>query len=399
MHGLILQNIIFAAAGLCEPDGNSLWTGEFVRYAPGDTTDECTYTGPFYGYMEPGSQMEQLAYTNFEKRQYLHFRVGNTSTGPSPVYFFAHGNGGAAPGMGMNEVTSVAGQGYAIIAWESLTNIANEQNTETCVSDFELVIQWAIDNAEQYGFDIHRFVIAGRSRGSVISWMLAQSQDSRFTVIGIYMYNALPINDEAQWQNTSLFPLVDVTINSPRTYFIYGPECPTDPPQETCDIATDLGGDIHNPMNGQRIVEAYEALGIGAKISLRQGCDCSGNGGNIAQDFPDFAPTLIPPTECDLNIEWACPDYKSGSPMACRDCVLRNKAVVMETNCNRTWLTQLCLATAGGSSANADSLAFTEMQASFSFIEDQIPIKYETSNSAHRAFMATIVATMAVAMI
>merc|ERR1711985_234 len=149
------------------------------------------------------------------------------------------------------------------------------------------------------GFDKHRFVIGGNSRGSIFSWSMAHSHDEKYTISGIYMSSALPIN--APWDSSS-FPLVDVTVNSPRTHFVYFVECPTDPPQASCDVVDDLAGDIHNPWHGQKIVLKYEDLGIGAKIGLEQGCDKT----NWAQNFPNFAATLVPPQKCAPALQCLC---------------------------------------------------------------------------------------------
>merc|ERR1712187_961340 len=129
----------------------------------------------------------------------------------------------------------------------------------------------------------------------ILSWSIAQSHHEKYTVSGIYMYNALPLNEDNNSWDPSSFPLVDVTINSPRTHFLYSVECPTDPPQASCDVDLDLGGDIHSPWHGQKVVLKYEDLGIGAKIDLDQGCDCGITSCKIS-------PTSRPPSCLPMNV-------------------------------------------------------------------------------------------------
>jgi len=352
MHGVfgltiltIAQNAMNAVA-VCDLEPESRWTAMFVRYNATDENDDCTYTGPYNGFIATGHPEN---YQNFDKRQYLHFREATreaTETAkPSPVFFHAHGSGGKADsGINDVELETIINQGYAVISWESVTSFhgheAGEVNVHIGVDDFKLVIEWAIRHADEYGFDKHRFVIGGHSRGSIFSWSMAQSHHEKYTISGVYMSSALPINDEDKPWDPSGFPLVDVTINSPRTHFLYFVECPTDPPQASCDVDDDLGGDIHSPWHGQKIVSAYEDLGIGAKISLDQGCDCANN---IMKNFPDFAHTLVPPHECAPALEWACPSYHDGTVEACSDCAQFNKRVLVQAGCTLASLQSLCL--------------------------------------------------------
>jgi hypothetical protein len=345
MHGVFVLTILtiahnaMNAVALCDLEPDSRWTAMFVRYNATDENDDCTYSGPYKGFIETGHPDN---YQNFDKRQYLHFREATAK--PSPVFFHAHGSGGKADsGINDVELETIINQGYAVIAWESVTNLggleAGEVNGQIGMDDFKLVIEWAIRHANEYGFDKHRFVIGGHSRGSIFSWSMAQSHHEKYTISGVYMSSALPIGDEDKPWDPSGFPLVDVTINSPRTHFVYFVECPTDPPQASCDVVEDLGGDIHNPWHGQKIVSKYEDLGIGAKIELEQGCDCQTN---WAQHFPDFASTLVPPHGCAPALEWACPSYGHGTVEACSDCARSNERVLEQAGCTLASVQSLC---------------------------------------------------------
>lgn len=45
---------------------------------------------------------------------------------PTPVYLFAHANGGSAYGFGQNSADLIVGAGYALVSWASLITIASD---------------------------------------------------------------------------------------------------------------------------------------------------------------------------------------------------------------------------------------------------------------------------------
>ncbi len=90
--------------------------------------------------------------------------------------------------------------------------------------------------------DPDNVIVGGRSRGSIISWRLAQS--SHPAIQGIYMYNALP---EGTWQNGNDPWVSDITEDAPETYLVYGP--PWGHP------------DIHRPDNVIPVQDRYAELG------------------------------------------------------------------------------------------------------------------------------------------
>ena len=90
---------------------------------------------------------------------------------------------------------SVIDAGYALISWESITAIKDSEDTLQCQADHELVMKWIVANADAYNLDASNIIMGGRSRGSVISWPLANAKNEPYTIKGIYMYNALPSED------------------------------------------------------------------------------------------------------------------------------------------------------------------------------------------------------------
>jgi len=121
--------------------------------------------------------------------------------------------------------------------------------TLKAIADAQVVFDWVIANADTYNLDPNHIVIGGRSRGSIISWQLAHSNHP--SIKGIYMYNALP---QSAWQNIDTWnPADEITIDSPITYLVYGPDFDDD--------------DGHNPVNVDPVLARYDELAIGDKIT------------------------------------------------------------------------------------------------------------------------------------
>jgi len=88
-----------------------------------------------------------------------------------------------------------------------------------------------------------------------------------------------------------------VTPDAPAVYFSYTRDCPdpiitngADRCQSYRSDDPSRGTDIHNPVFGQIIVERYEALGIGDRITLEDGLAISGNG--KFDNFDNFVTNL-----------------------------------------------------------------------------------------------------------
>lgn len=274
--------VMWPAGGLAAPlprprSAGELWTEQYIGY--GDAIDFDFDDGDFG---PPGSEYNRTD----DRRQHLHLLRHPNAPGPAPVYIYAHANGGTAWLLQDSFKRSVVAEaGYALISWESVTTLDGAEDSEVCMTDLDLVLQWARDHSAEHGLDMSRVVLGGRSRGSACTWPAAHSGDP--TIKGIYMYNALP---DPAWANlTAWDPAEEVKASSPPILLTYGPGCPTDPPQAGCDV----DGDIHNPHNGQIIVDKYGELGMASNARLIQGmADDSGNVGNIAVYFPAFTQAL-----------------------------------------------------------------------------------------------------------
>ncbi|NUZ12511.1 hypothetical protein HUZ36_17130 [Pseudoalteromonas sp. McH1-7] len=187
--------------------------------------------------------------TDDPNRQWLNIHFAYDQSMPMPIYLFAHGNGGSADGVSENELNAIANAGYAIVSWESIPTIKSPEEAAIGVADAQVVFDWVIANAETYNLDPNHIVVGGRSRGSIISWQLAHSNHP--SIKGIYMYNALP---QSAWQDTDTWsPVDEITIDSPITYLVYGPDFDDD--------------DGHNPVNVEPVLTRYDELGIGDKIT------------------------------------------------------------------------------------------------------------------------------------
>lgn len=127
---------------------------------------------------------------------------------------------------------------------------------------------------------------------------------------GIYMSNALP--DGRVWgpdanQGSSTIWEEVITTNSPPAYLVFKPECPK-PIQQNCVPSPDRG-DIHNPKNGQTIVNRYNDLGIESKIKLIDGL--TNKGINEFDFFPEFVASLPSNNNNDNNDTPATPSFPS----------------------------------------------------------------------------------------
>jgi poly(3-hydroxybutyrate) depolymerase len=187
--------------------------------------------------------------TDDPERQWLNIHLAYDQSKPMPIYLFAHGNGGSANLMSEKELHAIANEGYATVSWESIPTISGANETDIGIADAQVMFEWVRANADTYNLDPDHIVVGGRSRGSIISWQLAHSNHP--SIKGIYMYNALP---RGAWQDVGTWnPVDEITIESPITYLVYGPDFDDD--------------DGHNPVYVDPVIARYEDLGIGDKIT------------------------------------------------------------------------------------------------------------------------------------
>jgi polyhydroxybutyrate depolymerase len=228
--------------------------------------------------------------TDDPERQWLNIHLAYDQSKPMPIYLFAHGNGGSANLMSEKELHAIANEGYATVSWESIPTISGANETDIGIADAQVMFEWVRANADTYNLDPDHIVVGGRSRGSIISWQLAHSNHP--SIKGIYMYNALP---RGAWQYVGTWnPVDEITIESPITYLVYGPDFDDD--------------DGHNPVYVDPVIARYEDLGIGDKITryVDMWGDFQNENGSWINDahtmhyFPEFAAkvseTDVPPT-------------------------------------------------------------------------------------------------------
>ena len=220
----------------CSGTGGQASASVDVEITPLTNTGQWDYRRIVYGTDDPD-------------RQWLNIHLDFDQSEPAPIYLYAHGNGGSADGVSENELHAIANEGYATISWESIPTISSPEEAAIAVDDAQLMFDWVIANADTYNLDPDHIVFGGRSRGSIISWQLAHSNHP--SIKGIYMYNALP---QSAWQDIDSFnPADEITVDSPITYLVYGPDFDDD--------------DGHNPVNVDPVLARYDELGIGEKIT------------------------------------------------------------------------------------------------------------------------------------
>lgn len=192
----------------------------------------------------------EIAYgTDDPSRQWLNIHLAYDQAKPTPIYLFAHANGGTAYSMSEKQLDTIAGQGYTTISWESIATINTNEDASIAFEDADIMYEWVLTNAAMYNLDPDHIVIGGRSRGSIVSWRLAHSGHQ--SIKGIYMYNALP---KGIWDNTENWsPVDEVTTNSPQTFLVYGPDFDDE--------------DGHNPIFVEPVVDRYNELLIGDRMT------------------------------------------------------------------------------------------------------------------------------------
>ena len=182
------------------------------------------------------------------ERQWLLVFEAPSPTSPTPVYVWAHPNGSNASDIPAQIITDMHAIGVSVISWESILLASTPDNVETGWADAEVMLNWIKANAADFNIDPDQIIIGGASRGSGLSWKIANSGDP--AILGVYMSNALPDGFwEFDWD-----PTTDVNSASPVAYFAYRP--------------TPGDGDGHRPENGEAIGAAYADLGIGDRFTL-----------------------------------------------------------------------------------------------------------------------------------
>lgn len=279
-----------AAAAFLVQTAHGQWTHMFVPY---DDYGPIVPTPPGAGYS-----------LNDPNRKHLHIYTPPNAQGPFPVLFWGHGNpGNANAGIDSWMVPGVADTGYAIVSWESVTPIKSPDDTLQCQADFELVMDWVEAKGAEYNLSSEEWIVGGRSRGTICSWFGAHSE--RGAVKGMYLYGALPLELDEMWEVSNI--LDAVTTSSKPAYFAYGPCCPkpiiVEGPNRCVVYQDDNPSkiDIHNPRNGQRIVNRYQQLGMDEKINLTDCMVRDGTSGNLLHYFPSFVKSLKDDDDDDLN--------------------------------------------------------------------------------------------------
>ena len=228
--------------------------------------------------------------TDDPSRQFLNIYLADTAE-PAPVYFWAHSNGRTAFDVPQTQADTIVGEGYTLISWESQRQVYNPDHVLTGWSDAQLAFDWVRANAGTYNLDPDNIIIAGRSRGSGLSWPLAHSGHP--AIKGIYMYNALP---DGFWEFPETWtPVEEINADSPPVYFAYGP---------------DYGSENeHRPDNVDPVVARYDELGLGDDITVTTGMSEAGIS-NTKFYFPDFVASLTPPPEnISRIVPWSDPTY------------------------------------------------------------------------------------------
>ena len=161
--------------------------------------------------------------------------------------------------------------GIANVSWESIAQMRGGDDYQICAADAKMMFAWVKENAATYNLDIDKIFIGGQSRGSIVSWELAHSQDPG--IAGIYMGQALP------GQSFSERMLEPITKNAPPIFLAYRKE----PGAE---------GDIHDAAHGLGIVERYKERGIGDRAELVHSLNQTSDN-QVMQFLPEFVRSVV----------------------------------------------------------------------------------------------------------
>jgi hypothetical protein len=186
-----------------------------------------------------------------DSRQWMNLFLSENKSSPNPVYVFAHANAATADGFPLKTWGDLSKAGISAISWESIPNVKNLEQVNTCEADFKLVIDWVLTHAKEYNFDTNNIFVGGTSRGSVITW--SYSHEDWKQIRGIYSMNALP--DSAWGGQRNL--LDAITTNSPPIFMAF---------RSYPNIDDDA--DAHDAIHGLVIADRYKELGIGDRATV-----------------------------------------------------------------------------------------------------------------------------------
>lgn len=110
----------------CSGTGGQVSASVDVEITPLSNTGQWDYYRIPYGTEDPN-------------RQWLNIHLDYNQSKPSPVYLFAHGNGGSADGVSENELNAIANAGYAIVSWESIPTIKSPEEAAIGIADAQVV--------------------------------------------------------------------------------------------------------------------------------------------------------------------------------------------------------------------------------------------------------------------
>ncbi|NNC82325.1 MAG: T9SS type A sorting domain-containing protein [Flavobacteriales bacterium] len=194
------------------------------------------------------------------------------SADPVPVYIFAHAGGQYAADAFSNG-RDFCEEGIAFVSWESVQSslavggsyyendpdllMSIRDYWDAAHSDFDRVLTWVHEHAEEYGLDTENVFVGGGSRGSRISFM--GLDDITRPVRGVFMTQAFADGD---WFSQDM--AIAEGCPGPSIPEFVSPEYPS----MVLHYKNNLGDVVnsHDPMNGMIIQERYACYGIDSRI-------------------------------------------------------------------------------------------------------------------------------------
>lgn len=200
------------------------------------------------------------------------YTPSDTSSGPFPLYVFAH-SGSQLADDAFSNGRDFCEEGVSFISWESAqTSLAaggsyyeNDPSLlltlkdywDATHADFEKVLDWIWEHADEHHIDLDRVYVGGGSRGSRISFKgLDQAEHP---IQGVFMTQAFADGDWFSLDFAESQGCPELAISE-----LISP----DYPPLLLHYKSNLGDVInaHDPLNGVRIADQYSCYGIDHRI-------------------------------------------------------------------------------------------------------------------------------------
>lgn len=182
---------------------------------------------------------EIVTYVSEENYELKAFVFGAEAGKSKPCVLFFHGGSweGGSPGQFGEQSKYLAKRGLVSITFEYRLKEYHGAVVDECVADAKTAYRWAKQNAEKFGFDIHRMAVGGGSAGGHLALILAlvdkynnKKDDLSITIDpqALILFNPVADTTAERWQEKfgtygdSLSPLHNIKKEPPPAIVFHG---------------------------------------------------------------------------------------------------------------------------------------------------------------------------------